>query len=154
MAVKTQGTELYFIDPYDNSVNKVGCTTSISGINAARDQIDVTCLDSDARIYVAGMAAPGNATFGINVDPSDASHVRLHELYVSGDKFNWALGLSDGTAAPTADSEGEVVVGASRSWITFNGYISDFPFDLALNSVVQSTVSIQVSDFPDFTPSA
>jgi hypothetical protein len=69
MAVKTQGTDLYFVDPYDNSVTKVGCVTSITGINAARDQIEVTCLDSAARLYEAGLGAPGAATFGINFDP-------------------------------------------------------------------------------------
>jgi hypothetical protein len=152
MAVKTQGSDLYFIDPYDDSVNKVGCVTSISGINAARDQIEVTCLDSAARLYEAGLGAPGAATFGINFDPADDSHVRLHELYVAGDKMNWALGWSDGTAPPTADSDGEVVAAAARSWITFNGYISDLPFDFALNAVVASSVSVQVSDFPVLVP--
>jgi hypothetical protein len=152
MAVKTQGTDLYFVDPYDDSVTKVGCVTSISGINAARDQIEVTCLDSAARIYEAGLGAPGAATFGINFDPQDDSHVRLHELYVAGTKLNWALGWSDGTAAPTADSDGEIVANAARSWIAFNGYISDLPFDFALNSVVSSSVSVQVSDFPVLLP--
>ena len=152
MAVKTQGSELYFVDPYDGGITKVGCVTQISGINAARDQIEVTCLDSNARIYEAGLAAPGAATFGINFDPQDDSHVRLHELYVAGTKLNWALGWSDGTAAPTADSDGEIVAAGSRSWIVFNGYIQDFPFDLNLNAVVQSNVSIQVSDFPVVIP--
>ena len=151
MAVKTQGSDLYFVDPYDNSVTKVGCVTTISGINAARDQIEVTCLDSAARLYVAGLASPGAATFTITFDPDDASHVRLHELYVAGTDLDWALGWSDGTAAPTADSDGDFVLGSSRSWLNFTGYISDFPFDVNLNAVVSSNVSIQVSDFPVVT---
>jgi len=152
MAVKTQGSDLYFVDPADNSIIKIGCVTQVSGINAARDQIEVTCLDSTARMYVAGLGAPGAATFGINFDPQDETHVRTHQLYVEGADLNWALGWSDGTAAPTATSEGEVVADESRSWIVFKGYISDFPFDVALNSVVQSNVSIQVSDFPVVVP--
>jgi hypothetical protein len=152
MAVKTQGSDLYFVDPHDYTVTKVGCVTQISGINAARDQIEVTCLDSNARIYEAGLGAPGAATFGINFDPQDDSHVRVHELYVAGVKLDWALGWSDGNAAPTADSEGEIVASSARSWILFNGYVSDFPFDINLNSVVQSNVSIQVSDFPVIVP--
>ena len=36
----------------------------------------------------------------------------------------------------------------TRSWISFDGYISDLPFDFALNAVVSSNISIQVSDFP------
>jgi hypothetical protein len=154
MAVKTQGSDLFFVDPYDNTVIKVGCVTSISGINAARDQIEVTCLDSEARIYEAGLASPGTATFTINFNPQDDSHVRVHELYVVGTKLNWALGWSDGTATPTADSDGEFVAASSRSWILFNGYIQDFPFDVNLNSVVQSNVSVQVSDFPVVVPAS
>lgn len=152
MAIKTQGTTLYFVDPADNSIVTVGCPTSISGINAARDQIETTCLSSNAREFVAGLGSPGAKTFNINVSPSDPSHVRLHELYVAGTSLNWALGWSDGTADPTVDSDGEIVPAAARSWLTYDGYVSDFPFDFPLNAVVTSTVSVQISGFPVLTP--
>jgi len=151
MAIKTQGTQLFFIDPSGDIVTTVGCVTTMTGLTAARDQIETTCLDSAARTYEAGMATPGAASFTINFDTSDASHTRLHELYVAGTKVEWALGWSDGTDAPTNDSS-LWTLPATRSWITFNGYISDLPFDFALNAVVTSNVSIQVSDFPLLTP--
>jgi hypothetical protein len=147
MAIKTQGTELYFIDPDSFAVVKVGCVTTITGLTAARDQIETTCLDSAARTYEAGMATPGTAQFTINFDTGDTSHTRLHELYVEGTKVDWALGWSDGTASPISDSTA-FNLPTSRSWIEFNGYVSDLPFDFALNTVVTSNVSIQVSDFP------
>jgi len=147
MAVKTQGTQLYFIDPDTFGVVTVGCVTSITGLTAARDQIETTCLDSAARTYEAGMATPGAAQFTINFDPTDSSHTRLHELYVEGTKVDWALGWSDGTASPTSDSTA-FTLPTTRSWIEFNGYISDLPFDFALNTVVTSNCSIQISDFP------
>jgi len=153
MAVKTQGSQLYFIDPDDFSVVLVGCVTTITGLTAGRDQIETTCLDSDAREYVAGMATPGAAQFTINSDPDDSSHIRLHELYVEGTTLDWALGWSDGTAAPTSDSTA-FTLPSTRSWITFEGYLSDFPFDFALNSVVTSNISIQVSGFPTWTQKA
>lgn len=151
MAVRTQGTELWFIDPATGTPTKVGCVTTLSGLTAARDQIETTCLDSEARTYEAGMATPGAAQFGINFDPSDASHVRLHELYVAGTSIDWALGWSDGTVAPGSDTSG-FTFPAARTWISFNGYVSDLPFDFALNAVVASTVSVQVSDFPTLIP--
>jgi hypothetical protein len=161
MAVKTQFTDLYFLDPETGEVVEVGCVTSIGGLTAARDQIETTCLNSPGRTYEAGMATPGAATFGINFDPSDPSHVRLHELYRLGTKFDWALGWGDYAApqgpglgpVPTVDSGG-FDLPATRTWITFNGYVSDLPFDFALNSVVASTVSVQVSDFPVLVPKA
>lgn len=151
MAKKTQGTELWFIDPTGDIVTKVGCVTSITGLTAARDQIETTCLEDQARSYEAGLATPGQAQFGLNFDPTDASHVRLHELYVLGENVSFALGWSDGTAAPTGDSS-TFVLPTSRTWITFDGFISDLPFDFSQNAVVTSTVSVQVSGFPELTP--
>ncbi len=153
MALKTQGTELWFIDPDTFAVTKVGCVTTLTGLTAGRDQIETTCLDSDAREYVAGMATPGAAQFTINFDPSDTSHVRLHELYVLGTTLDWALGWSDGTAAPTSDSSA-FDTGTSRTFIVFEGFIQDLPFDFALNTVVTSQVSIQLSGFPTLVPKA
>jgi hypothetical protein len=153
MAIKTQGTELYFIDPDTFAVTKVGCVTALTGLTAARDQIETTCLDSTAREYVAGMATPGAAQFTVNFDTADSSHVRLHELYVDGTSLDWALGWADGTAAPTSDSTA-FTAPTTRSWILFEGFISDLPFDFALNSVVTSNVSIQVSGFPTLAAKA
>lgn len=151
MARLTQGTELYFIDPDDCSVVEVECATTITGITAARDQIETTCLDGTSRTYEPGMPTPGQASVTINFDPANASHVRLHELFVLGTKVNWAVGWSDGTAVPTSNSACEFVLPATRTWIDWNGYISDLPFDFALNTVVTSNMTIQLSDFPTLT---
>jgi hypothetical protein len=151
MAIKTQGTNVYVIDPYDNSVITVACATSLSGISASRDQIETTCLEATSRSYEAGMLSPGAASIGINYDPSNASHVRLHEIYADGTSTSFAVGWSDGTAAPTVNSAGDWVIPTSRSWITFDGYISEFPFEFGLSAVVTSTLSIQISGFPVVT---
>lgn len=153
MAKITQGSQLWFNDPVEG-VTLIGCVTTISGITAARDQIDTTCLDSTARTYEPGMLNPGNATFGINFEPSDASHVLLHDLYRAGTKVDWALGWSDGTSVPTLDSNSEFVLPTTRTWLLFNGYISELPFEFAINSVVTSTIGIQISDFPELFPKA
>lgn len=147
MSIKTQGTELYFIDPDSFAVTKVGCVTSMTGLTAPAEQIETTCLDSAARTYVAGMKTPGAAQFTINFDPTDDSHTRLHELYVAGTVLDWALGWSDGTSTPVSDSTA-FTPPTDRTWLTFEGFISDLPFDFALNTVVTSNISIQLSDLP------
>lgn len=151
MAIKTQGTHLYAIDPADDSVLVVGCVTSIDGIDTTLEQIETTCLDSPARTYLAGLATPGAATFGINIDPADASHVRLHQLKVSGAVLDWAIGWSDGVAAPTVLA-GEFVIPATRTFLTFEGFMNSYPFSFAQNAVVTSTVGIQVSGEPALVP--
>jgi hypothetical protein len=105
------------------------------------------------------MATPGTATFGINVDPKDASHVRLHQLKTAGTTLQWAVGWSEDPGTPPTvitDSDGEYVFDtpSSRSWILFEGFMNSFPFSFALNAVVESTVGIQVSGEPELIPAA
>jgi hypothetical protein len=149
MSQKTQGTNLYTIDPQSETVLKVGCVISIDGIDTTLDQLETTCLDSPARTYVAGLATPGTASFGINFDPKDASHVRLHQLKVAGTTLPWAVGFGDGTAEPTVGTDGNFELPATRSWIAFDGFMNSYPFTFALNAVVTSTVGIQISGEPE-----
>lgn len=152
--LKAQGTSLYFIDPdAPTTPVEVACITSFSGMTATRDQTEVTCLGDEARRFESGMLNPGTASFGINFDPADPSHSRLHELYVAGTSVEWALGASDGTADPTITT-GEFTLPATRTWWTFAGYVSDFPFDFAIGGRVSSTLAIQLSGYPELTPKA
>lgn len=161
MSVKTQGTQMYCVDPGNNSVLVVGCVTDIDGIDTTLDQLETTCLDSVARTYVGGLATPGSATFGINFDPADLSHVRMHQLKVAGDVLHWAIGFSDGAPnsagdrpAPTVDSSGAFVLPNTRSWITFDGFMNSYPFTFAINALVTSKVGIQISGEPAVIPKA
>lgn len=148
MSLDTQGTKLYFIDPTGDVVTTVGCPTGITGFSAPRDEREVTCLEDLARAYEAGMLTPGTVSVTLNFDPADASHVRLHELYNAGTSLEWAIGLSDGTADPTAGSDALFDYPTSRSYLGFAGYISDFPFEFALASNVTSTMAIKMSGAP------
>lgn len=153
MAVKTQGTDLYAIDPANNTLLKVDCVTSIDGIDTAIEQIETTCLEDTTRQYESGLATPGAATFGINVDPKEPSHLRLHQLKVAGTTLQWALGWSeDQGLAPTIDTNGTFNLPPGRSWLTFEGFMNSYPFSFAQNAVVQSTVGIQISGEPLLTP--
>jgi hypothetical protein len=143
---------LYVIDPTGCTVLTVGCVISIDGIDTTLEQIETTCLESAARTYEAGLATPGAASFQINFDPADASHVRLHELKVAGTTLEWAVGFSDGTAPPTVDSNCGFNLPTTRSWISFDGFMNSYPFSFALNAVVTSTVGIQISGEPVVTP--
>lgn len=155
MAKLTKGTVLYTIDPADDSVLIVGCTTAIDGIDTTLPQLQTTCLADLAHTYVAGLAEPGTATFTINFDPADASHVRLHALKVAGTTLQWAVGIGVGdppTVAVDSAGDGTFVLPATRSWITFAGFMNSYPFSFALNALITSTVGIQISGEPTVTP--
>jgi len=151
--MKTQGTELYAIDPADGSLIAVGCVTSIDGIDVQVEQNEVTCLEDLVRRYEAGLGTPGTASFGIYTNPADPTHVRLHQLKVAGTSLKWAVGWSDGTGIdPTVDGTSvgdyDFNLPSSRSWITFEGFMNSFPFSFQQNASVQSNVGIQVSGEP------
>lgn len=157
MAVKTQGSDLYAIDPENGELLDVGCVTSIDGIDTSVEQVETTCLQESARSYIAGLATPGTATFGINTDPSDPTHVRLHQLKIAGTSLRWAVGWSEspGTAPSVVlDSAGEYEFDLPnvRSWLLWEGFMNSFPFSFAQNSVVQSNIGIQVSGEPVLVP--
>lgn len=153
MAKKTQGTELYFIDPDTGDVTEVGCVLNIEGVDTTVESLESTCLEDLARTFESGLASPGTATFGMNIDPSNASHVRLHQLKVAGTTIEWAIGWSDGTGIPPVrDTAGDWTLPSTRSWLTFEGHMTSFPFSFAQNAFVTSNVGIQVSGEPVLTP--
>lgn len=153
MSIVAQGTELYLIDPADDSVITVGCITSFNPGGDPADQLEDTCLADTARSYKKGLSTPGQVTFGLNPDPSDASHIRLYEIYQDdaiNDDLKFVVGWSDGDDTPTVDSTGEFDLATSRTWYKFDGYIGDFPFDFQLNTLVTSQVSVQRSGKPQW----
>lgn len=155
MAILAQGTQVYFIDPDTSVITPVVCATTFSPGGNPSDQIETTCLEDSDRSYLPGLRTPGQSSLGINADPANASHIRLHALSQSNPSpvLQWAIGWSDGTAAPTSvNSAGDFVLPNTRTWYTFEGYVSDFPFDFAQNTVVTSAVTIQRSGVSVWTP--
>lgn len=150
MSVKTQGTQLYILDDSATGgpdIIVVECATSISGLSNPREQIETTCLESDTREYEGGLSTPGALSVTINFDPANASHLRLYELWkANGPNFKAAIGVGQPRdVAPTIDTAGDFDFPTTRSFIEFEGYIADVPLEFALNAVVTSTVSIQIS---------
>lgn len=146
MAKLAQGTQIYFIDPDTDTIVAVDCATAFTPGGAPADQIETTCLEDTTRAYMPGLRTPGQASLTINADPENASHIRLHEMSETDPSptVDWAVGWSDGTAEPTVDAiNGGFTLPTTRTWFTFQGYVSDFPFDFAANTVVTSAVTIQ-----------
>ena len=154
MSVLTQGTNIYFVHPTTYAVTTVDCATSFSPGGSPSDQIEDTCLEDSTRSYKGGLRTPGTASLGVNADPANASHILMHTLSETDPQpvLQWVVGWSDGTAAPTADTNGNWDgFPTTRTWFSFEGYISDFPFDFTQNTVVTSTVSIQRSGTSTWT---
>ncbi|WP_430317155.1 phage tail tube protein [Pseudomonas sp. p1(2021b)] len=153
MSILTQGTQVYaLVKPVTGTgpltVLEVECATAFNPGGSPKEQIEDTCLSSKERTYKPGLRTPGQASLTINADPNNASHIRLHQLSEEdGDTtVKWAVGWSDGTAAPTLNTTGDdFELPETRTWFVFEGYVADFPFDFAANAVVSTAVSIQRS---------
>lgn len=161
MAIKTQGTKLFMLDPDDcNTIIAVDCVVSMSGLNAPRDQIESTCLEDAAKTFLPGNATPGQLSATIYFDPSSESHGRIVELWQAGTKMEMAIGESDGDKdsngdmeEPTADSNCLFDLPDTRSWLVLHdAYIADVSHDFPLNGIRSATVAIQQSGFYDFIP--
>ena len=143
MAIKTQGTNLYFID--GAAVKTMTCPTGITGLGGTRDQIETTCLNAtDDKSYVSGLGNPGQISVPFVFTPSDTSHQALLDLHDTGDVTEWAIGLSDGTAAPTIVS-GALAFGSTRTYASFDAFVADINIDIATNEVVRGTLTLQRS---------
>lgn len=156
MAIIAQGTQVFFKDPVSGDFVEVGCATTFSPGGAPADQIETTCLSEAERSYMPGLRTPGQASLTINADPEDASHIRLHQMSEENPSptVEWVVGWSDGAALPTVDSSDETVLPTTRTWFTFEGYVSDFPFDFAQNTVVTTALTIQRSGGSAWIPKA
>lgn len=153
MSILSQGTQIYALVPPlsgtgPKTVLAIECATAFNPGGAPADQIEDTCLEDTTRSYKKGLRTPGQASLTVNADPNNTSHIRLHQLSeAEGDTtIDWAVGWSDGTAAPTLNTAGDgFELPESRTWFTFQGYVSDFPFDFAANAVVSTAATIQRS---------
>ena len=158
MSILTQGSKLYMIDPADDSLLPIDCVTAFNPGGAPADQLEDTCMEdvSGVRSYKRGLKTPGQAAITLNIDPANASHVRLYELSegIANQNLKFALGWSDGTAAPTVDSNSDFNLPNTRTWFTFEGYVADFPFDFQLNALVTGDISIQRSGPGVWVPKA
>lgn len=158
--LSTQGTQVFFIDPADDTVHTLECPTGLTIPGVTRDQLEILCLDdtTGVRRFRQGAGTPGVVTVSANFDPASASHVRLLELQDTGETIEWVVGLSDGTSLPLVDTAGlvDLPLPSDRSWVHFEGSLSDAPIDAQVNTFYTVEFSVQMSGprrfFPKSTP--
>lgn len=154
MAIKTQGTQVYFVNTIVDGVTQavtyelieIDCPTALSAGGESIEEIEVTCLKDNVRRYVGGLATPGEATLTVNYDHTDVSLLDLKALHNSGEITTFVIGFSNGETDPTiAASTGVVTYPNDRSYLAFDAYVMSFPFTFELNAVVTSEIGLRVT---------
>lgn len=158
MAIKAQGTEVFALvssaSGDTKEVLRINCPKSFNLATGSADEIDVTCLESDAKEYLAGLDNPGNATFDINADPTNPSHIKLFQLNQDKTVIQFAVGWSDGKGTPPAINAAgdDFECPDTRTWLLLSGYVEAFPFNFAVNSAVESSISVKISGVVTWLP--
>lgn len=149
MSLKSQGTNLYVVNPNGNIVVKVGCPRGISGVGGTWAEQDATCLEDEGMSYEPGSFDAGSISVEFNFDPQDSSHSLLYQLWNDGaNGVQFAIGFSDGTVDPTVDSAGDIATPTSRTFYVFHGFITSFPLEFAAGQRVTGTMTIRVNGKP------
>lgn len=153
--LKTQGTQLYLLDNAVSPAEVVRITnlTTFDGLGGAASDIDITNFDSLAREYLVGLVDNGTSSFGMNLDPQSAVHQRLLAIR-GGDRFAWAIGMSDGTAAPTIAAGDVFTLPTTRSWFTFTASVQEATIAFQTDDAVRVQGSLRVSGAITLTPKA
>lgn len=150
MTIKTQGTGLYFVDHITNpatpSVSKMSCPTGATGIGDGQiTQIPTTCLYTvEDETFVPGLGTPGQTVIPFNFKPSEASHKALEEMKSSKKVIDWVIALSDGTDEPAIATD-TLTQPAGRTSVKFKAYIANLVIDIATNTIVTGTLTLQRS---------
>lgn len=142
MAIKTKGTQLYFVRPGTLDVVSVGCITAIENVGAPIQPRDVTPVESEWESSEPGIFSLGQIDLEIRFDPSTSGHIDVLDMYEGRQTANFAIGLGDGASPPQIDDDGEFVGVGGRSFLAFRGWIMDVPFSFPLNENLPATVSI------------
>lgn len=142
---KTQKMQYWFIDPDTNQLHRVKQVSNVTPPDQQNDELPATDFDSTSKEFEQGLSDPGQAEFEVNYDLTDDVHYRLDQIKESGDNFKFAVGYSDGTSAPTVDSNGEFVFPADRSFRWFTGFIKGRTEQAAPNELLRVTYTIRVS---------
>jgi len=146
----TQGIDLFVLNTLvtpNPAILKMACPTGISSLGAGtRSQINVTSLDTVGdEEFITGLGTPGQISVPFHLKPAEAMHQGiLTTLKESGQVFEWVVGFSDGTAAPTVNNK-KLVLPTARTTAKFRAYIAEVTIDVATNDRVNGTMTLQRS---------
>ncbi|QKS24595.1 phage tail tube protein [Vreelandella titanicae] len=135
----TKGTHLYIVDSA-NAVHDISCS-AISGVGGSRNTNTIQTLQDEAATIISGSMQPSSMSFTIYLHGS-AEQKLIQDLYQTATVVDFAIGMSDGVDEPTYATALELP--ATRSWISFRGFVTDFPLEFAVDSAVECTITVQM----------
>lgn len=126
-AVRSQGAVLMVDKDTPGTPDvPVGCPTSFSNSGSAAT-VDVSCLESTSREYVAGLAESGEVSLTLNLTTNDEGQIVLRDAYASGSTKAFLLTLSDGMT------------------LEFDATVTSYNLSLGVDEAATLDVTLQIS---------
>lgn len=149
--LKTQGTQIWVLDTTQSpaALLKIGNASQYGDFGPQGNDIDVTNLESVAMEKLSGLPDNGDVTLNINF--ADILSHRWIYANVNGDRFQFLIGYSDGTAAPTIGPGDTIVPPAGRTCDAFLASVKSARKSVNTNDAVRATVALVVSGAIDTT---
>lgn len=149
--IKVQGTNVFAYD--GTAVTRLVCLTGIDLGGDSTSRIENTCLDEKrSKSYLNGLSDPGEGSLTFNLDPANASHLKLIEWAEDKQEgIQFYIGASDGSDPITVASP-DVNVPETRSWWSFKGGVSTAVPTFEADALVGYTVTLQRSSAVTFAP--
>lgn len=144
--MKAKGTQIYFVS--QNAIRALGCPTAITGIDATVGSRDRTPLGSAYATSEPGNKTPSAVSISINYDTADQTHRFMRGFKEAGQIITLAVGLSDGTSAPTIEQNGNFLYPSDRSWAELVGYVTSFPLSAQSGAAMDVSFSFQQTRLP------
>ena len=131
------GSVLILCSSDNTTENKVIQVRNISGPGVSGADVDTTTLDSSSnyRTFVGGLLDPGELTFNIVYDSTEATHALIAHLM--GERHTAAWKVCIGSTAGVTTS--------------FNGHIKGMAREIPLDDVITCDVTVKVTGVPGYT---
>jgi hypothetical protein len=134
----TTNTFAVYVDTTGKTITAAGTATPVtftavanikdfSGFDGSASEIDVTNLSSTAKEFRLGLTDPGQFTFNIDYDNTNAGHVALRSKQVSGALSNFSMTLPNSNV------------------ITFSAYVKKFSLAGGVDAVAKTACDLRIS---------
>ena len=142
---RTQGTQVFILAAaLGVSPVKIPNVFDAGEFAPQADDIDVTNFDSTAKEYLTGLPDNGEISLQLNQDSGSAIHQFLESEAGSGNRFPFAVCLSETDTAPTA-AGGEIVPARDRTCYIFLASVKSYRGAIKTNDAVLRTVTLRIS---------
>lgn len=142
---KTQGSQIWVLDTTQSppALLKIGNVSQYGDFGPQGNDIDVTNLESVAMEKLSGLPDNGDVTLNINF-ADIVSHRWLYDN-VAGDRFQFLIGYSDGSSAPTISMSDTITPPTGRTCDAFLASVKSARKSVNTNDAIRATVALVVS---------